>query len=131
MERVAIRTIFMFNRNGSIASSHVGTPDPRQSDPLLGQQLLVSWDFPRSIFEKHLQLFVTVRLWDCTQTTTVCPISRKRDYEVFFFPNPTSDLDKKILTYQVQAISDAGEIVGYWEHPFWTKLVSVGKEESF
>jgi hypothetical protein len=111
-----------------LASSHIGTPDPRQEDPPVGQRLLVSWDFPRSIFEKHLELFLTVRFWDDTQETFQQPIERRRDYATFFFPQDSEERDRRILTYRVQAISENGEIVGEWDHQFWTKLIDVGNK---
>lgn len=114
-----------------LASSHIRTPDPRQEHPPVGQRLLVSWDFPRSVFEKHLQLSLTVRFWDDTQETILQPITRKRDFAVFFFPQDSEDPDRRILTYQVLAISEKGEIVGSWDHQFWTKLIEVGAKDSF
>jgi len=111
-----------------LASSHIRTPDPRQERPPVGQRLLVSWDFPRSIFEKHLLLCLTVRFWDDTQETISQPIERKRDFATFFFPQDSGSKDKRILTYRVQAISEKGEIVGAWDHQFWTKLIDVGKD---
>ena len=114
-----------------LASSHIRTPDPRQENPPEGQRLLVSWDFPRSVFEKRLQLSLTVRFWDDTQETFVQPIERKRDYAVFFFPKDAEGADRRILTYQVHAISEKGEIVGSWDHQFWTKLIEVGAKDSF
>ena len=108
-----------------LASSHIRTPDPRQEDPPIGQRLLVSWDFPRSIFEKRLQLSLTVRFWDDTQETFQQPIERRRDYATFFF-HQEEGRDRRILTYRVQAISENGEKVGEWEHQFWTKLIDVG-----
>lgn len=109
-----------------LASSYVGTPDPRQEHPPLGQRLLVSWNFPRSIFEKHLSLSVTVRFWDDTQRTIVEPIERKRDSAVFYFPHDIPGSDKRILTYRVQAIAANGELVGHWDHQFWTELIEIG-----
>src|SRR5512146_654125 len=63
-----------------LASTHVHTPDPRQEHPPSGQQLLVSWDFPRSVFEQKLHLEATIRLWDSTQELIIRPILRKRGY---------------------------------------------------
>ena len=113
-----------------LASSHVGTPDPRQEHPPTGQQLSVNWEFPRSLFEQRLHLVLTVRFWDSTQVTLVRPISRRRGDEIFFFPNHPSELQKKILTYKVEAISEEGKVMGCWEHQFWTKLIDIGERES-
>jgi len=109
-----------------LASSHVRTPDPRQQHPPHGQRLLVSWDFPRSVFEKHLTLLMTVRFWDDTQETLSQPIERRRDFAVFYFPNELDGKDKRILTYRVEALDAKGKSAGLWEHQFWTKLIDVG-----
>ena len=111
-----------------LASSHIRTPDPRQEDPPVGQRLLVSWDFPRSVFEKRLKLHLTVRFWDDTQETICQPIERRRDYAAFFFPQAEGDKDRRILTYRVQAITEKGELAGEWEHQFWTRLIDVGQK---
>lgn len=111
-----------------LASTYVHTPDPRQENPKVGQRLLVSWDFPRSVFEKKLLLKAIVRFWDGSQQIIEQKIERRRGYEAFFFAKQGQSEDKKILTYLVQAISEQGEIVGFWEHQFWTPLIEVGAE---
>ncbi len=106
-----------------LASTHVGTPDPRQCDPPEGQRLLIAWDFPRSYFSCGLTLVATVRFWNEEQVTRTIPLLRRRGYQAFFFP------DEKILTYRVDVISN-GEIVESWLHQFWTELIDVGNNRS-
>lgn len=103
-----------------LASSHVKTPDPRQSDPPEGQRLLIAWDFPRSIFKKDLKLVVSVRFWDDSQKEFEFPLSKKRGVQAYFFSK------EKILTYRVQAISKDQEVIETWKHHFWTELIDVG-----
>lgn len=103
-----------------------GAPDPRQNDPPHGQRLLLSWDFPKSLFEKQLTLHITVRFWNNTETTLLQPIERKRSYADFFFP--FQDKELRILTYCIQVISKEGEIVETWKHQFWTELIEVGTQ---
>ncbi len=105
-----------------LASSHVNTPDPRQSDPPDGQRLLVAWDFPRSLFQKELSLAITVRFWDDTQQEITEPLSRKRGYQAYSFPK------KKILTYRVQVVTKEDEIIETWKHHFWTEQIDVETE---
>ena len=107
-----------------LASFHVDTPDPRQKNPPTGPRLLIKWDFPRSIFEKKLTLEGIIRFWDNSEEKISQTIERRRGYESFFFSNK----DLKILTYFVQAKTETGEIVGKWEHQFWTKLLEIGEE---
>ncbi|MES2273026.1 MAG: hypothetical protein V4487_02405 [Chlamydiota bacterium] len=110
-----------------LASSHVNTPDPRQEHPRLGQRLLVSWDFPRSLFQEQLSLQITVRLWDNTQELICHPIERKRDVAAFFFSNPGEEMDSRILTYRVQVVSKDGNVLETWNHHFWTEWIDIDR----
>ena len=96
-----------------LASTHVHTPDPRQENPPEGSSLLISWDFPLSVFEKQLTLVSTVRFWDAEEEVVIRPILRKRNSCFLFFPH------RQILTYLVRAISLNGDIEEEWEHHFW------------
>jgi len=107
-----------------LASTHVGTPDPRQENPPEGQRLLIAWDFPRSIFEKQLHLVITVRLWDNTQKVVVHPMERKRDFTALFFPNKASN-ERSILTYRVQVFDKEDQLIETWNHHFWTELIDI------
>jgi len=109
----------------TLASSHVGTPDPRQAHPPHGQKLLISWDFPKSLFLENLTLAVTVRLWNNTQETTYYSIGRRRDYLSLFFSHEKPDT--KILTYKVEVFSEDGKEVSVWKHQFWTELIDIDR----
>lgn len=103
-----------------LASTKIGTPDPRQKKPYEGQRLLVAWDFPRSLYSKGLSLEITVRLWGEKEEKIGRRLERKRGCEAFFFPN------EKIVTYLVHVVSDDGKIVETWKHHFWTEMIQVG-----
>lgn len=107
-----------------LASTKINTPDPRQAAPPEGQRLLISWDFPRSLFQEKLILVSTVRFWDNTEECLREPIERKRGYTAYFFPSA------KILTYRVQVFNVEGEAVETWEHHFWTELIDVDVDKS-
>lgn len=109
-----------------LASSKVGTPDPRQEHPFIGQRLIVAWDFPKSLFTRGLVLVTTVRFWDNTEEVLCVPMDRKRDVEAFFFLKSDETLDHRILTYRVQVFDREGILVEKWEHHFWTTLIDVG-----
>ena len=103
-----------------LASTHVGTPDPRQANPPEGQRLLIAWDFPRSLFQTGLTIVATIRFWGEEQIVEKLPLARKRGYKAYFFPN------RKILTYRVQVVDAKGAVVEVWNHQFWTELIEVG-----
>lgn len=108
-----------------LASSKIGTPDPRQEHPPCGQRLLLAWDFPRSLFDEKLTLVATVRFWDNTQEVLFHPVERRRSYTAYYFPNPEPSGDRKILTYQVQVVSSNGTVIETWKHHFWTELIEI------
>ncbi len=108
-----------------LASTHVDTPDPRSKHPKTGQQIIVCWDFPLSIYKKELSMKLQVRFWDQTQKEELCVLDKKRGYAAFFFENDKKLQDKKILTYRIEIHSKDNELVEEWVHQFWTESISV------
>jgi len=113
-----------------LASTHVGTPDPRQKHPPSGQRICIAWDFPLSQYRENLSLALTVRFWDNKQDVFVHKIPRKRGYISYKFQDDTLDKTNKILTYKVDIINEDGQIVDQWKHQFWKELIEINKEES-
>jgi len=115
--------------NTFLASSHVGTPDPRQKHPPEGQRIAISWDFPLSIYRENLTLITTIRFWDNKQDVFVYKIPRKRGYVFYKFQDETKNKTKKILTYKIDAFNEDGVLVDQWKHQFWKELITINKEE--
>lgn len=107
-----------------LASSKVGTPDPRQSNPPIGTNLIIAWDLPKSLFLEGLSCQATVRLWDNTQTITNLALQRKRDTISLFYPLNGQGKAKSILTYKVEVLNSSGQIIESWQHPLWTDLIT-------
>ena len=103
-----------------LASTKVGTPDPRQECPPLGQRLLVSWHFPSNLFYQQLRLILTVRFMDNSEEVICYPIERAWSSAAFNFFE-----QRKILTYRVLVVDQQDEIVEVWEHHFWTELITL------
>jgi hypothetical protein len=106
-----------------LASSRVGTPDPRQDDPPCGQRLLIAWNFARALFEENLTLQITVRFWDTSEEKLSLSIAKKRAQSALFFP--MKEERGRILTYQVQVVTEDGQIIETWKHPLWTELIQI------
>lgn len=112
-----------------LASSHVGTPDPRKKHPPEGQRISIAWDFPLSVYRENLTLITTVRFWDNKQDVFVCKIPRKRGYVCYKFQDDTENKAKKILTYKVDVFNEDGILVDQWKHQFWKELIKINKDE--
>lgn len=104
-----------------LASSHIGTPDPRQECPPIGQRLLVAWRFPMNLINRQLHLILTVRFWDNTEEELYQVIENSKAYAAFNF------YDERILTYRIQVFDSEDEVVETWEHHFWTKLIDINR----
>ncbi len=113
-----------------LASSFVGTPDPRKQNPSVGQRVVVSWDFPHTLFLHEIDhLLVTVHFGNLEEKKLEAPIDQRRGYQIFFFPNPKKDPTKKILTYRVEVFTKEGTVFETWKHQFWTELIHPPVEE--
>jgi hypothetical protein len=103
-----------------LASSHIGTPDPRQANPPEGQRLLIGWDFPKSLYQQQLILVASIRFMSEKEKVCRIPIVRKRGSTALFFPK------EQILTYRVQVVAADGSILETWKHHFWTEWLHIG-----
>lgn len=104
-----------------LASSHVGTPDPRQECPPEGQRILVAWRFPSFMVWEDLRLLLTVRYWDNTEQVKEEYVGKNRGVAAF------DCFEQRILTYRIQVVNGKGEIVETWEHQFWTELIDMDR----
>jgi hypothetical protein len=109
-----------------LASSFVGTPDPKNVDSFKEQNLYVSWDFPYSLFAKKLALTLSVRLRNNEEKVFTWKIDKKRGVSTFRFP-VGNDTKTKIVTYRVEVKTADGTLVEEWKHHFWTKLIDIDK----
>ena len=108
-----------------LASTFVGSPDPLQKAPPLGQRLILSWDFPLSLYREELTLFLTIRFWDNTEEKIAFAPERKRGIRTYFFENMEELQSKKLLTYLVEAKNRQGKTVSTWQHQLWCTLIEI------
>ena len=60
LHRLSVQTQYLSHE--SLASYHVGTPDPRLYDPVIGQRLLIQWSLcAQEIENQELSLYLKVR----------------------------------------------------------------------
>lgn len=107
-----------------LASSHVNTPDPRQLNPPEGQRLLIAWRFSSNMIDDGLSLSLTIRFWNNEEEVFTYPICTPHGYKALNF------FEEKILTYKIEVINHAGDLLETWEHHFWTKLIDVDRRSS-
>jgi hypothetical protein len=111
-----------------LASTYTKTPDPQQICPPSGQRLIVGWDYPLSLYNRQLRLFLTVRFENNQQEQRGIFLNRKRGVTTFDFPK-CKQRQGRILTYRVDVFDKDGSLIDTWKHQFWTTLIDIDQQE--
>ncbi len=111
-----------------LASTWVGSPDPRQKHPPNGESLMVSWDFPAITFQEGLFLKTKIRFWDLSEEDFSDIIESKTGWKEYLFLHNLEEPRGKILAYKVVVQTEKGKQISTWEHPFWIKKIEAEKE---
>jgi hypothetical protein len=109
----------------SLASFHVGTPDPRLDNPSIGQRLIISWAVPKSFLcLDNLHLRITMRFRNREEVDETVPICKKSGTFIYSLINDDYIATQGILTYKVDLIG--GDcILEEWRHQIWTDLINL------
>ena len=106
-----------------LASTHVGTPDPRQDHPPIGQMLILDWRVPQEVFKKKPEVVLDLILWNYTQRQIRIPIKRQMDFATYRLFNEEYDKTGGILTYKAQIVTEDGNVFREWKHQLWVNLI--------
>lgn len=117
------------NRN-SLASYHVGTPDPKLTNPDIGEQLIIQWALPKNTALSHtLSLHIKIRFHNREEISRSIPVDQPSGTYVYTLLNQEFLKSRGILTYKVQLI-DEDRVIDEWQHQLWTALIVLQKEEA-
>lgn len=112
-----------------LASTNVGTPDPRQDHPPIGQKLILDWRIPKEIYKKKPEIVLDLILWDYTARQIRIPIKRRMDFATYRLFNEDYEKTGGILTYRAEIVTEDGEIFREWRHQLWINLITVSDEQ--
>jgi hypothetical protein len=102
-----------------LASYHVGTPDPRLLNPVIGQRLVIQWSLtPKELINQDVCLYLKVRLRNRQEQEAALPITTKRGTYLYDVVGDRYIQTGGILTYFVE-IRSPSYILASWRHPFW------------
>jgi hypothetical protein len=108
-----------------LASSQVGTPDPRQAHPPKGEQLIISWKLPQKMMKKKPFCSLHVIYWDYTEETFYHDIDYKTGYWKYTLLGEKFLERKGILTYRIEILTEDGEVYREWKHQLWVNLIQL------
>lgn len=111
--------------SNSLASAHVGTPDPRQLDPPRGQELIIDWVIPSDLLVKqpHVELYLLFR--NHTEKKITYPALYKSGYIVYRLEGEEFDQTGGLLTYRADIVTKEGVICRRWKHQLWVNLIDL------
>lgn len=108
-----------------LASSQVGTPDPRQANPPFGEALIISWKLPQNIMKRKPFCSLQVIYKDYTEDTFYHSVDYKTGSWKYSLLNEKFRERKGILTYRIEIITEDGEVYREWKHQLWVNLIEL------
>lgn len=111
-----------------LASSYVGTPDPRQANPPRGDRLIVEWKVPSELLEENPTLHLQIIYRNYTESCFVYPMPHRVDYIVYTLVGEEYKEKKGILSYRAEILKEDGTVFREWKHQLWTRLIQIEPE---
>jgi hypothetical protein len=111
-----------------LASTYVGTPDPRQDHPPIGQMLILDWRVTKEIFQKNPEIVLDLIFWDYTTRQVHIPIKRRMDFATYRLFNEDYEKTGGILTYKAKIVTQDGMVFREWKHQLWVNLITMDQE---
>jgi len=112
-----------------LASSHVGSPDPRQANPPYGQKVAMMWAIPPHLLEQKPKLILHVVYKNHTEEELIYPIEERSGTEVFSLLNENYEAKGGLLTYKAAIRTEDGETYRKWKHQLWVDLITLKSEK--
>ena len=108
-----------------LASTYVGSPDPRQKNPPKGQELIMEWRLPEEALQEKLVLVLDILYKDYSKGIISHPIDRKRGIFTYSLLNNEFKEKEGLLTYKAEIRNQEGEIIQQWKQQLWTELIEI------
>lgn len=109
----------------SLASTHVGSPDPLHCCPPTGKMVVLEWWIPSMILKCEPRLILHLIFWNFTERTIEYPITSKIGYHTFDLIDEDFITTGGILTYKAEIVTYDGEIYREWKHQLWVELIQM------
>lgn len=112
----------------SLASSVVGTPDPRRKDPPKGQKVILEWQVPKELLEEKPSLHFDVIYKDYSEAHFVYPVPHKAGYVVYSLIGEEYKKTRGLLAYRADIQTEDGKVFRSWTHQLWVNVIRLDQE---
>ncbi|NGX51674.1 MAG: hypothetical protein K1060chlam2_01547 [Chlamydiae bacterium] len=108
-----------------LASTFVGSPDPRQKNPPTGEELLLEWRLPRTALKQELTLVLKLIYKNYSEETIRYPVDRRRGVIIFALLDEKYRQTEGFLTYKADIITPDGTPLKEWKQQLWVDLITL------
>lgn len=111
-----------------LASTFVGSPDPRQKNPPKGQELIIEWRLPQDALDQKLTLVLSVIYKNHSEETLCYPVDRRRGVITYALLDEAYRKTEGFLTYKAEIKTLDGMIVKEWKQQLWVDLIVIDED---
>ena len=103
----------------SLASTFVGSPDPLQKNPPIGQQLIITWSLSSKVTLNRLQMVLSTFYYDDSRETFTYPICCKKGVMSHYLVGQDYVKKRGLRTYKVEIVDSKEGVIKVWKHILW------------
>jgi hypothetical protein len=107
-----------------LASTFVGSPDPRAEPPPEGERILIEWRVP-STCVRGSKIVLDLIYCNFEEKQIEIPIAKRWSYAYYSLVGEEFAKKEGILTYKAKIVNECGEPLAMWTHQLWTELITV------
>ncbi len=111
-----------------LASSFVGSPDPLQQNPPLGQILFVEWAISSEDLAKKPHLALELIYGNWTGETILFDIDKRRGIAEYNLKGKPYKDKEGFFSYRALIKTPQGEVLEQWSEQMWTPLIQVDED---
>lgn len=108
-----------------LASTFVGSPDPRQKKPPKGQELMIEWRLPESVMDEKFTLVLDVFYKNDSVETFYYPVEKRRGMVTYALLDEKYKEKGGLLTYKAEIRNEKEKIFKQWKQQLWTELIVI------
>ncbi|PCI78259.1 hypothetical protein COB21_01115 [Candidatus Aerophobetes bacterium] len=110
-----------------LASTFVGSPDPLQITPPLGQILFVEWSISSENLKKNPHLVLEIIYGDWSEQKLVFDIDKRRGIIQYDLQGAPYKKKEGLFSYRALIQTPSGEVLQQWSQLMWTPLVDTSQ----
>ena len=108
-----------------LASTNVGSPDPRRCDPPKGEMVVAEWKIPKELLADDPKLVIHFIFNNFTQRSISFPITSSLGFKDYKITRDDFKKTKGILAYKGEILTKDREVFREWTHQLWVNLIEI------